>query len=335
MHKIPYIVQDSKRIYLERPVIEEPKEWEGRPTTREHRGRLTVVTYVVMDDDDPTITKQKIKHYIGTSKKGVGILGVGDGVLTALTEPHGKEGHPPLVTEPADLYTLTEEQLIDLSIGTNRSGGAIRFGKSRTTALLAEIVKARVLPLHKFLGSLGIDLLGRRKVQILSDQYDMHTLEDWLDEDKLGKISGDVTRKAIIDGLRKARPVIDRLLEVGVTIGDAAPVGGKAVKDDGTASDALESGEPGEASPVAGKDKLSGVTICFTGTRELLEQAEMAGATIKSGISKGLHMLVQKDPTSRTNKTNKAEKYGVKIISVERLRSILAGDVLCSDVLSR
>lgn len=313
MHKIPYIVQDGKKIYLERPVIEEPKEWKGRPTTRKHRGKTTVVTYVIMDDDDPTLTKQKIKHYIGTSKKGVGILGVGDGVLTALTRD---EEDGPLVTEPADLYTLTEEKLIDLSIGTNSSGGAIRFGKSRTTALLAEIVKARTLPLHKFLGSLGIDLLGRRKVQILSDQYNLHTLEDWLDEDKVGKISGDVTRKAIIDGLRKARPIIDRLLEVGVTIGGAVPVAGKHVEETSEATDTEESGE---ASPVAGR------SFCFTGTRKYLEQVEALGGIIKSGVSAKCDYLVQKDATSKTNKSRKADELGVIVIGLDCLEAVLAG----------
>ena len=54
---------------------------------------------------------------------------------------------------------------------------------------------------------------------------------------------------------------------------------------------------------------------------------ERLGGIQKSGISKGLTFLVQKDATSASNKTKKADEYGVKVISIDYLRRAIAGEV--------
>jgi DNA ligase (NAD+) len=276
-------------------------------TTRMHRGKEGAMTYLVGAGDTPELKRGKVKHYIGNSKKGVGILGVGDGVLDALVG----DG---LVETPADLYRLTEEQLVDMVIGKNKAGGAIRFGKSRAKSLLAEIEKAKNLTLAKFLGSLGIDLLGRRRVDILAKQHQLLTLEDWRDPEKLQRISGDTIREEIIKGIEKNSDLINELLAVGVNVEGLVVVEKAAV-------DGLNESDNGAIAGVC-----TGKAFCFTGTRELLEDVEAAGGIIKSGVSKNCDYLVQKDPTSRTNKTQKAEANGVEIIGIEYLRKVLAGE---------
>lgn len=291
-----------------RTIIAEPEEFNGCKTTRLHRGKEGAVTYLVDADDLYEVRRSKIKKFIGSSRKGVGILGIGDGVLDALTE-----GEAPLVSTPADLYRLTEEQLIDLTIGNNSKGKPIRLGESRTKAILSEISKVKRLTLPKFLGSLGIDLLGSRRVELFMEQYKLNTLEDWLDEGQTGRISGDTVCKSIQEGLRKVRPIIDDLIAVGVQVGSLS---------EESLVVAEQTGEKG---------MLSGLSFCFTGTRELSDEVKAAGGELKSGISKNLDYLVQKDATSRSNKTKKADEYGVQVIGIEFLRSVLNGEESLDD----
>jgi DNA ligase (NAD+) len=296
---IPKIV----RVVLEaddRQPIEEPTTCPvcGAPTTRTVRDKEGAVT-LCSGSDCPAQSIGKVKHYI----RDAGIMGVGDGVLKALTDE--------LVQTPADLYRLTAEQLVDLSIGESKSGTPIRLGDSRTTALLQEIEKSKVLPLCHFLGALGVPLLGKRRAEIVANEMGLTTLDDWLDTEKLTLIPGDTMRTTITDGLNKAWPIIEDLLGVGVTVQphtQAQQPATNAVSEDD------------------GPKTINGSTFCFTGTRDFLDEVVARGGIIKSGVSKGLNYLVQKDATSSSNKTKKAEEYGTKILSIDCLRRILDGE---------
>jgi DNA ligase (NAD+) len=304
---IPKIVRVIDRPSDRQP-IEEPKVCPvcGSPTTRTLRDKEGVVTYCT-NADCGGASVSKIKHYIGNSDKGAGIMGVGDSVLEALTS-NG------LVTTPGDLYRLKAEQLIDLQIGTSKSGTPIRLGNTRTNNLLAEIEKSKQLPLTKFLGALGISLLGRRRVEIVAQEQGLTTLEDWLNEEKLATIPGDVIRKTIIDGLQKVRPVIDDLLAVGIVVSPVVPIEILETTTVATADDG-----------VIGPKQIAGSTFCWTGCRDFIDEVVARGGVVKSGVSKGLHYLVQKDATSSSGKTLKAESYGTKIISIDCLREVLDG----------
>ena len=303
------------------------------PTTREHRGSIGVVAYCSNPDKCPAASSYRLSNFLAkTDIKGVG---KGGGIIKALCESAKyvsvgvEDSGELLVSDPSDLYNLTVDQLKDLTIGINKSGKPIRFGASRASSLVAEIAKAKVLPITKFLGSLGVDLLGRRRVEIIAKEQGLIALEDWFDDAKLATIPGDVMRKAIIDGLKDVRPTIDKLLAVGVI---CLPYGQKPSKIESTigAAPGIITNEidneiladvsgAAKASPVAGK------SFCWTGTRDCLEEVQALGGVVKSGVSKGLQFLVQNDATSRSNKTMKAEGYGTKIISVDCLRDVLAG----------
>ena len=134
---------------------------------------------------------------------------------------------------------------------------------------------------------------------------DLLSLDDWLDVSKLGRVGG-VIGDSIQAGIAEAKETIDDLLAVGVEV---APMG-QSVK-----------------TPVKSEGaSMQGKSFCFTGTRECLDDVEAAGGVIKSGVSKGLDYLVQKDATSQSGKTRKAESYGVKIISLDTLKAALAGE---------
>jgi DNA ligase (NAD+) len=271
----------------------------GAPTTRIVRDKEGVVT-LCSSKDCSAQGVGKIKHFI----KDTGIMGIGSGILQAITNE--------LVKTPGDLYRLTAEQLVDLPISQGSSG---RLGQSRTNSILAEIEKSKQLPLTRFLGGLGISLLGRRRVEIIAKEQGLTTLEDWLNEEKLAAIPGDVTRKTIIEGLQKVRPIIDDLLAVGVVVSPVVPIEIMETTTIATADDG-----------VIGPKQIAGSSFCWTGCRDYLDEVAAKGGIIKSGVSKGLDYLVQKDATSSSGKTMKAESYGTKIISIDCLREVLAGE---------
>jgi len=290
----------------DRQPIEEPKVCPvcGSPTTRTVRDKEGSVTLCTGDTCSGQ-TVGKIKRYI----RDAGIMGIGSGILQAITKE--------LVKTPADLYRLTAEQLMNLPISQGSSG---RLGQSRTNSILVEIEKAKQLPLCNFLGALGVPLLGKRRVEIIANEMGLTTLEDWCDTEKLTLIPGDVMREAITEGINKAWPIINDLLEVGVTVLPFTPVAigineGMKVSDEHVVD--------AEAKGVA---KIAGKSFCWTGTRDCLEEVKALGGIEKSGVSAKLDYLVQRDATSSSNKTLKAESLGVKILGIDYLKAVLAGE---------
>ena len=278
-------------------------------TTRLIRGKRGAVTYCV-SKQCPGAALQKISKWIGGSKTGVGILGIGDAILQLLWDNR-------IVRDPSDLYRITPDMIKDMEIMAE--GRGIRIGLSRAQEIVNNIQSKKSLTLDVFLGSLGIELLGKRRVKILQQAApgrcsdaggELDRLEDWLDDIKLANIQlegfGDTIRESVRIGIDENRDLINKLLEVGVTID--YPNGGEKMPD----------------------NQFSGVSFCFTGTRECLDQVTALGAEIKSGVSKSSpspDFLVQKDPLSTSTKTKNAESNGhTRIISIDFLRKCLAGE---------
>lgn len=285
----------------EREPIEEPKSCPacGSKASRNIRGKDGANTFCT---NSSCKEKQigKIDHWIGSSKKGVGILGIGDTILRALFDAG-------LVKDPADLYTLEVGQVSELDLD------GMRVGTSRAQTIIDNIQSSKFMTLDTFLGALGIDLLGSRRVLLLqkSAAGRLDKLENWLDADLLDTISlpglGDAIRDAIIAGISDNKDLIEKLLSVGVVIDQKA----NALPAYKAEYESVES------------HTITGKTFCFTGTRQYLAEVEALGGIIKSGVSKGLDYLVQADPLSRSNKTKKAEEYGTQVISVEYLGQLL------------
>jgi len=270
----------------------------GSVTTRELRGRSGAATYC-SNEACPDVLQGKIHRWIGDSKKGVGILGIGDKIEQAIWDNQ-------LVEDPADLYVLKVEDLEDLEL----EGGG-RVGNSRAQKIIDTIQSKSELYLPVFLGSLGIELLGRRRVQLLMDDADgdLNNLDDWLDDQKLVSIDlpgfGVAVRIAVRAGIDENRSLIAKMINNGVTIKIATQTPPTEKKNEGI--------------------DFFNLSFCFTGTKQYLQEVQDAGGEIKSGVSKKLHYLVQKDPLSKSSKTRKAEEYGVKVISVDFLSDVLKG----------
>ena len=267
----------------------------GSEATNVHRG-IEHANHFCTNENCPGIQIAKVDHWIGNSKKGIGILGIGDTILQALIDNR-------VVSDPADLYTITVDQLANITL----SGGG-KIGESRATTIVDNINNSRNLKLSKFLGALGIDLLGSRRAELMIKVADgeLNTLNDWLDDNKLATIQlegfGDIQRKAIRAGIDKCRSLIAKLLTNGVK-----PLDVEKVVINGVAG-------------------IAGKSFCATGTRKFLPELEAAGAIIKSGVSKGLDYLIQIDPSSTTSKSKKALEYGTKIIGLEQVEAALKGE---------
>jgi len=303
---IPKIIRKVKSSGSRKLIIE-PKTCPacGSNTTREYRGKLGANTYCVNNNCHAS-KLAKINHWIGTSKKGVGILGIGDAILKCLWDNN-------LVKDPSDLYNLTVDKIENLKID-----GDIRIGSSRATQIITNINDKRNLSLSVFLGSIGIDLLGKRRADLLIKQANgrLDKLENWLDFDLLSSIDipgfGDIIRGSIIDGIRENHDLILRLIKSGVVI-------------DGDKNNTVST-----INSNTSVKPFNGYSFCLTGTRQYIEDIERLGGVIKSGVSKGLTFLVQADPLSMSNKTKKAEEYGISIISIDYLKQAIDGLVVLS-----
>lgn len=300
---IPKIIRKTKN-GKDRRVIAEPIHCPvcGEAASREYRGKKGANTYCSNVDCQAAVLS-KIDHWIGTSKTGVGILGLGDTILKALWDNE-------LVTDPADLYRLTVDQIKDIKLDGN-----VKIGTSRATTIIDNIKSKSRIKLEIFLGSLGIDLLGRRRAKQLIDSAGgrLSEITQWLDFDVLEKIElpgfGDVVRESIIEGLKESIPLIKKLLSVGVIIDK-----GENVMSN---TDTKDSTKP-----------FVGYSFCLTGTRAYVNDIERLGGVVKSGVSRGLTFLVQADPTSSSTKTKKAEEYGTAIISLDYLKQAIDGQVI-------
>ncbi|MFU8806162.1 MAG: NAD-dependent DNA ligase LigA, partial [Bradymonadaceae bacterium] len=109
-----------------------------------------------------------------------------------------------LVTEPADFYTLTVEELTSLE----------RVGRKLADKLVERIQNQREVPAHVFLRSLGIDELGRHVSWILVDKYPSLDAIFEVSAEELAGIHtiGEVIAEKVTEGLAKNRLVIDDLL---------------------------------------------------------------------------------------------------------------------------
>ena len=98
-----------------------------------------------------------ISHF--AARKALDIDGLGETVAEALV----RHGH---AKSPLDLFSLTEETLANLNLGTEESPR--RFGEKNAAKVIAALEAARAKPLHKWLFAMGIRQLGESAAKELS-----------------------------------------------------------------------------------------------------------------------------------------------------------------------
>ena len=247
-------------------------------------GAATVGEYLVCPNKGGCAaqTAGAVKRWV----KKVGVLGWGDTTIEGLCD----QG---VIKDPADLYTLGFADVALMEIDGRRIGGNAR-------PFLDDLHAKKDMPLHVFVGSLGIDLMGRSMVKKLVDAgLDNINMMFHATEHALARIPGmgDTKATAFHVGIREKAPLIEKLFKAGVTIKKQA----------------------------AGA--LTGKSVCMTGFRDpsLTAAIEEQGGSVKSSVSKSLAFLVCKDPNSTSGKAQKARQYGVKVVGVDDIWELLGG----------
>jgi len=251
----------------------------------------------------PKKSSGKINRWISS----LDILGIGDVVLESMLE-HLQ------IEDAADLYALKGRfnELANLVTHAERD---LKLGEKRATSILEAIEAKRVLTLSQFLGSLGLEHLGKRRVEIMirAAQGELDTLDDWrsgkLRDPRLAELAGAPNIAAPIqDGIDAMAPVIDKMLANGVEI----------LPPQEDLHGSVES------------EEAQRPTVCISGKlpsgkkkADYKEPLLAAGYELVDDVIKGLGYLVLADAASTSAKSDKAKKLGVAVISEDQLIQML------------
>jgi DNA ligase (NAD+) len=246
--------------------------------------------------DCPAQRDQKVAYW--ASRGAMDIEGLGEQMVEKLTAAG-------LVHDPADLYTLTVEQLESLE----------RVGAKSAANLVEEIEKSKQQPLPKLLTALGVRHLGPAASQALTAEF--HTLDAIMaktaDEmaavDGVGSVIASTVRNWFDQPANQV--FIERLRTAGVGFGDPEA--------------ALRAAEAKAAIP----QTLEGRTVVVTGTVPGHNREEAEAAVVERGgkspgsVSKKTFALVVGDGAG-ASKLTKAESFGTPIVPADRFEEFLA-----------
>jgi DNA ligase (NAD+) len=236
----------------------------------------------------PARLKESVLHF---AARGVmDIDGLGDALVDQLVDQK-------LIANVADLYRLTQEQLVGLE----------RMGKKSAEKLLANIETSRQQPLPRILNGLGIPFVGERTAQFLAEAFGDLDAIAAAGEDELQKAS-EVGPKVAhsIRGFfeeQRNRDLVERLREERLQFKYAAP------KRSGGA--------------------LSGLTFVITGTlpslsrEEAKERIEAAGGKVAGSVSRKTNYVLAGEEAG--SKLAKAQELGVQVIDEAALVHMIEG----------
>ncbi|MDD5055729.1 MAG: NAD-dependent DNA ligase LigA [Candidatus Peribacteraceae bacterium] len=267
--------------------------------------------------------QERIEHF--ASRHAMNIEGLGKETVELLLE----EG---LITDPADIFSLAAEDLMGLPL----------FKEKKATNLLESIVRARHVPLERFLFSLGIRHIGREIAEILSRRihWPVEKKEVEIEETvgpqnslfgegrKKVKLHG-ITMGSIVSTLQKiSHEEISALDGIGQVVADALK---EWIADEDNRNLLHKFGQAGvlalQPEGSHAPQIFSGKTFVLTGTLPTLsrEQAKSLikdrGGKVSSSVSKKTdYVLVGAEPGS---KADDAEKLGVKMMEEKEFLQML------------
>jgi DNA ligase (NAD+) len=231
--------------------------------------------------------QEALTHFAG--RRAMDIEGLGDKIVEQLVEHD-------LVQSPADLYTLTLEQLADLE----------RMGEKSAAKLVQAIARSRETTLPRFLFGLGIRDVGEATALALAQHFGKMEMLLAANADEIEQVPdvGPVVAAhvAAFFGSAEHRKVIARLQEEGVKW-------------------------PNVARPSVAGQPFAGMTFVITGSldsmsREEAQEALLAlGAKVSGSVSKKTRYVVAgADPGS---KLKKATQLGVEVLDEEQFVRLL------------
>ena len=235
----------------------------------------------------PALGREGLIHF--ASKGAMDIEGCGPAVIGQLLEKG-------LVHDPADLYTLTKEQLLTLD----------RMGSKSADNLLAAIEKSKHQGLAKLLFALGIRHVGAKGGRILAMQYGKMSKLLEAETEELSQLNdiGPVIAESVVTYLATPanQELIRRLEVAGVEMTQA-------------------SATVNQSHPFFGK------TMVFTGTLPTLDRAtaqtmaQDVGAKVTGSVSKKTDFVVAGSEAG--SKLEKAQQLGVQVLDEAEFLALL------------
>ena len=244
--------------------------------------------YRCVNLDCPALLQGALEHW--GSRGVMNIEGLGEASAAQLLE---KE----LVRSVADLYRLTEEQLVSLD----------RWGKKSAQGLLGQIERSKHAGLARVLMGLGIRFVGERTAEEIAQEFGSMDAIVNASAEELERVEevGPRISEAITDFF--ARPANRELIEQLKTLG----VGMTAEKKQRST-------------------QLAGLTFVLTGTLPNLSREdakakiEAAGGKVSGSVSKKTNYVVAGEDAG--SKLEKAEQLKVPVIDEAGLLNLLASE---------
>jgi len=203
-----------------------------------------------------------------------------------------------LVKSLADLYTLTEEQLLTME----------RMGKKSAQALLAQIENSRQAGLARLLMGLGISFVGERTAELLASEFGSMEAIVAATQDDLERVKevGPKVAASVHDFFQNEMnlALIQRFKELGLKM---------------TAEKKLRTAQ------------LEGLTFVLTGTfptlsrEEAKEKIESAGGKVAGSVSKKTNYVVAGEEAG--SKLAKAQELNIPVIDEAKLFELLHAEV--------
>ena len=233
--------------------------------------------------DCPAQIKENITHFV--SRGGMDIDGLGEKLISQMSERG-------IISDPADLYYLTEDKLTGLE----------RMGDLSTRNLLSSLEKSKTPPLEKFIFSLGIRHTGEHISKILARRF------------------------ATLDNIMSAsEETLLSIKEIGPEIAGSITTFFREPSNLQTMEKLKKAGvKPIEGHMASGG--LSGKTFVLTGTLEKFsrnrakELIESLGGNVSSSVTKNTDYVVA--GASPGSKLDKARRLEIPVIDEEKFLEI-------------
>lgn len=229
----------------------------------------------------PAQVKEKLRYF--ASRDAMDIEGLGPALIEQLVEAQ-------LVRGPADLYSLTQEQIENLE----------RMGKKSAANLTEAIEASKRRPLGRLLTGLGIRHVGEHTGEVLASHFG--SIEKLMDA-PAGELSeiheiGDVVAASVHDFFHtdENRDLIARLRECGLTMRETAretsggprPFDGKTFVVTGTLHKYTRDGIHDRIKTLGGRAALS-----VSGSTDFLVAGEKAGSKLNKARQLGVKVLTE------------------------------------------
>ena len=245
------------------------------------------VDWRCVNADCPAMLRETLLHF--GSRDVMNIEGLGEAVVAQLLDRG-------LVHHVADLYALTEEQIINLD----------RFAEKSAQALLAEIERSKSAGLARVLMGLGIRFVGERTAELLAQEFG--------------------SMEALISASAEE---LERVEEVGPKISESILAFFARPANVHLVESLKAAGVNMTAEKKQRTSELAGMTFVLTGTlptltrEEARQKIEDAGGKVSGSVSKKTSYVVAGEEAG--SKLDKARTLGVPILDEAALLDKLNG----------